>query len=65
MKTRVFIRLALHTDLGTAGFRLEREMPLPIEAFDFPDTPQGRADAEEARRKLQSYIDTHHDRRKS
>ena len=64
MKTRVCIRLALYTDFGPAGFRLQREMPLPIDAFDFPDTEQGRADAQEAGRQLQAYIDTHHARRK-
>lgn len=61
---RVSIRLALYTELGPAGFRLQREMPLPC-ALNFPDTPQGRAEAEEARRALQAYIDKYHAPRSS
>jgi hypothetical protein len=62
---RVHIRLILATESGPVGPRLAREMPLPPVAPSFPDTPEGRAEAEEARRLLQAYIDTHHAPKKS
>jgi hypothetical protein len=49
------IRLQLWTPHGPAGHRLERATPLPIKSFDFPDTEQGRIDAERARDHLQDY----------
>ena len=49
------IRLQLWTDHGPAGHRLERAVPLPIKAFDFPDTEEGRAQAERAKAHLQDY----------
>ena len=51
----IAIRLQLWTEHGPAGHRLERSAPLPIKSFDFPDTPEGRVDAERARQHLQDY----------
>jgi hypothetical protein len=57
MTPKISIRLVLYTDLGPAGWRLERERPLPVERFDFDDTEQGRAEAEKAREALQGYLE--------
>ena len=53
---RIEIRLALYSELGPVGHRLEREAPLPG-PWDFPDTEQGRKEAEEMKEKLQAYCD--------
>jgi hypothetical protein len=52
---KIELRLQLWTPHGPAGGRLERAAPLPIKKFDFPDTPEGRIDAERARAHLQDY----------
>lgn len=56
-RTEIRIRLALFTEYGPAGHRLQKATPLPIKDFTFPDTPEGRKEAEEAREKLQGYCD--------
>lgn len=50
------IRLQLWTPHGPAGHRLERAAPLPIKEFNFPDTQEGRIDAERARQHLSDYV---------
>lgn len=60
MLTKVEIRLALYTQTGPAGWRLERAAPLPIKQFDFPDTPDGRQAAEQAREHLADYVTKYH-----
>jgi len=50
------IRLQLWTPTGPAGDRLERAVPLPIKQFNFPDSPEGREKAEQAREHLQDYV---------
>jgi hypothetical protein len=60
MMTKVSLRLALFTDHGVAGMRLQRGPCLPISSFDFPDTTEGRKDAELAREQLQNYCDRYH-----
>jgi hypothetical protein len=55
----ITIKLTLETPLGPAGHRLERAVPLPINQFSFPDTPEGRIDAEKAKVLLQNYVDKH------
>ena len=55
----IAIELTLATPIGPAGHRLERAVPLPIKQFSFPDTPQGRIDAENAKVLLQNYVDKH------
>jgi hypothetical protein len=57
---RISIRLVLYTDLGPAGFRLERGTSLPVDRFDFDDTPEGRIQAEDARAQMQPYCDKFH-----
>lgn len=60
MKPTVSIRLTLHTEMGIVGQRLVRGEALPNVPTDFPDTAQGRIEAEAAREKFQIYIDKHH-----
>ena len=55
----IHIELTLCTPHGPAGSRLERSVPLPIQKFSFPDTPEGRVDAERARDLLQDYVNKH------
>ena len=52
----ISIRLQLWTDHGPAGHRLERAVPLPIKEFNFPDTQDGREQAEKAKGHLQDYV---------
>ena len=56
----ISIRLALFTDLGPCGGRLERVLPLPTYEFSFEDSAAGRERAELARRQLQAYVDKYH-----
>jgi hypothetical protein len=53
----IHIRLALHTEFGPVGPRLEREAPMPKPPYDFPDTEEGRKQAEEQKQKMQEYCD--------
>jgi len=62
IKAEISIRLCLFTQWGGAGHRLRRSEPLPVASFDFPDTPLGREQAEEARKQLQRYCDENHGR---
>lgn len=55
----ISIELTLCTPHGPAGARLERSLPLPIKQFSFPDTEEGRVDAERARDLLQAYVNKH------
>lgn len=56
MSIPITIRLCLFTPTGPAGSRLERGVPLPLKSFDFPDTEEGRRQADEAREALQNYV---------
>ena len=60
MTPRISIRLTLHTELGPVGTRIQRGPALPTYQFVFPDTPQGRKEAEAARAELQAYVDKNH-----
>lgn len=60
MIPRISLRLALYTDFGPAGIRLRRGTPLPVSRFDFPDTPEGRKEAEIAQEQMQQYVDRYH-----
>jgi hypothetical protein len=60
MIPKIQIRLSLFTEMGPAGMRLQRKIPLPISSFDFPDTPEGRSEAEIAREQLQNYVGKYH-----
>ncbi len=60
MSPQISIRLALFTDIGPAGTRLERLHPLPTYKFNFDDTPEGRQQAELARQQLQEYVNKYH-----
>lgn len=64
-ETTIEIRLCLFTALGyPAGARLERGPRLPVTEFHFPDTPAGRAQAEEAKAALQEYVSKNHDEKR-
>ena len=60
MIARISIKLALHTDFGACGPRLERGAPLPSYEFVFEDTVEGREKAERARQQLQDYVNKYH-----
>ena len=49
--------LVLHTPIGPAGPRLRRGVELPVKAFRFPNTEEGRIQAERAQAHLQDYCD--------
>ena len=53
----ISIRLVLYIGTNVAGNRLRRADPLPDWPFTFPDTEQGRYDAETALKAYQSYVD--------
>ena len=50
------IRLSLHTEFGPVGPRLQRETQMPRPPYDFPDTPEGREQAEEKKERIEEYI---------
>lgn len=54
------IRLALYTESGPVGPRLERGAALPVRVWDFDCSEEGRVAAEGARVALQEYCDRHH-----
>jgi len=60
MIPKISIRLALFTDHGLCGDRLERGIPLPTHTFTFDDTEEGRRKAELSRQQLQEYVDRYH-----
>lgn len=62
---KISLRVCLFTDLGPAGWRLEREAPLPIKEFSFPATEEGMADARTAQMLLQEYVTKNHAPKKS
>jgi len=49
--------LVLHTPFGPAGPRLRRAVELPVKAFRFPNTEEGRIQADRAQGHLQDYCD--------
>ena len=57
MKITISIRLVLYTEMGPVGGRLALDEPLPDYPKSFPDTEQGRIDAEKTREMLQAYIE--------
>jgi hypothetical protein len=61
MKPTISIRYTLHTEHGIVGQRLARGEPLPDLNLSYPETPEGRAEAEKAKRKLQDYIERNHE----
>jgi len=52
----VTIRLVLYFGSNVVGDRLRRADPWPPLSIDFPDTAQGRKDAEIARDAYQDYL---------
>ena len=58
MRTQIEIRLALYSQFGPVGHRLEKEARMP-KPWDFPDTEEGRIEAEQQKAKLQEYCDRH------
>ena len=62
MKVKITIKeegefLVLSTPFGPAGPRLRRGVELPVKAFSFPNTEEGRIQAERAKGHLQDYCD--------
>ena len=54
---QITIRLVLSTELGSVGGRLDRGGNFPELPTSFPDTGEGRIEAEKARDKFQEYVD--------
>lgn len=60
MTPKISLRLALWTEYGPCGARLQRGVPLPTYDFNFPDTEEGRRQAVLAQGQIQDYVDRYH-----